>query len=218
MNKSISDELNKLKDLKKEGILTESEFSKLKKSLLADKIDAKPLSASNSSGGLIYYLVSVIITLFLIVDLELGFFASLILLVLVGFITWVVTKITGSPVFRWGFLLTFLFITSIIFALGYQMFSSLNDSSLDNNSSANESSLDTVPAPPELDKQVLISQCYDEAWSSYNERWLSYCRTNGLRVYSDTSGQKTCEIPINQANYFNDQYSKEKELCVSRYK
>lgn len=65
----------------------------------------------------------------------------------------------------------------------------------------------------EAEKERLINQCLDFAYDSYMEKWLSYCKINGIVIKNGN-----CNIPIYQSNEFNTQYQRSQELCVQRYK
>lgn len=65
----------------------------------------------------------------------------------------------------------------------------------------------------ESTKQEMIDACYEDASENYHKQWLSYCKTNNIKIKDDN-----CEIPIDNANEFNSSYQKDKDTCIARYK
>lgn len=67
-------------------------------------------------------------------------------------------------------------------------------------------------------KQYQIDKCQYNAAQTLSDIWISYCRTNKIKITTTEAGYETCEIPVDQANIFTDQLQKDKEMCITRYK
>lgn len=66
----------------------------------------------------------------------------------------------------------------------------------------------------ERSRQKNIDACISQSYSTYRSGWTRYCDTNGIPKDPDGG----CSIPIAQANIFEAELARAKELCVERYK
>jgi len=76
----------------------------------------------------------------------------------------------------------------------------------------------TVYIDPEVEKNRKIEVCNHTAEEVNGEDWIRYCEVNNIQITKKDGYEEYCEIPISQANVFNSQLARAKELCISRYK
>lgn len=66
--------------------------------------------------------------------------------------------------------------------------------------------------------QYRIDKCQYEAFKSYNSQWIDYCEVNDIEISVTEDGEKTCTIPSDKADKYNESLQKEEEMCITRYK
>lgn len=61
--------------------------------------------------------------------------------------------------------------------------------------------------------QTDIDQCINTAYEKYTQTFNNYCKANGIEFIDGK-----CTIPSVKASELKEEYQKDKELCVTRYK